>query len=99
MNVTGSLPNHVLSSVGNAPASSQTTAVYKTNTLEQYGGMGRNMANNVNAIVNQSMIGASQQPLVGHHRNNPSNLSANVAGRGMTGINMMNYSILQSELD
>jgi hypothetical protein len=51
------LPQHVLSSVGNAPASNQTTAVYKTNTLEQYGG--RNMVNNVNAIANQSMIGVS----------------------------------------
>ena len=45
------------------------------------------------------MMGATQQPLVGHHRNNPSNQSANMVVRGMAGINLMNYSILQSELD
>ena len=29
----------------------------------------------------------------------PSNQSANVVVRGMAGVNLMNYSILQSELD
>ena len=34
-----------------------------------------------------------------HHRNNTTNQSANMMVRGITGINPMNYSILQSELD
>jgi hypothetical protein len=31
---------------------------------------------------------------VGHHRNHASNQSANMIVRGMTGVNLMNYSIL-----
>ena len=34
-----------------------------------------------------------------HHRNHATNQSANMIVRGMTGVNLMNYSILQSELD
>jgi hypothetical protein len=35
---------------------------------------------------------------VAGHRNHQTNQSANVI-RGMTGVNLMNYSILQSELE
>jgi hypothetical protein len=34
-----------------------------------------------------------------HNRNHASNQSANYVARGMTGINLLNYSILQSELE
>ena len=34
-----------------------------------------------------------------YYRNHASNQSANMIKRSMAGINMMNYSILQSELD
>lgn len=52
-------------------------------------------------MVNSSMVGAQANGGLGvhHHRNHASNQSANVVVRGMAGINLMNYSILQSELD
>ena len=69
------------------------------NTLDQYGG--RNSAlNNINAIVGPSVMGGTG--VIGNHhhnRNHTQNQSANVMVRGMTGVNLMNYSILQSELD
>lgn len=34
-----------------------------------------------------------------HNRNHASNQSANYVARGMNGINLLNYSILQSELE
>jgi hypothetical protein len=34
-----------------------------------------------------------------HPRNHQSNQSANMVVRGMAGVNLMNYSILQSELE
>ena len=72
---------------GQAPAKS--TAIYKTNTLDQYGG--RNSAlNNINAI--SSVMGGTG--VGAHHRNEGTNQSANMIVRGMTGVNLMNYSIL-----
>jgi hypothetical protein len=53
--------------------------------------------NNINAIVGSSVMNATGG-VAGHHRNNLTNQSANII-RGMTGVNLMNYSILQSELD
>ena len=113
---TGSIANQILhSSVGGAIQTgniaglssqgvSTTTGVYKTNTLDQYGGVGagRNSAlNNINAIVNSSMVGGpnfAQGVAIHHQRNNTQNQTANIV-RGMAGINLNNYSILQSELD
>ena len=88
-------------------APSTQTAVFKTNTLDQYGsvGAGRNSAinrktNNLNAIASATNNQAQQMVGITHHqRNNTSNQSGNVVVRGMAGINLMNYSILQSELD
>lgn len=34
-----------------------------------------------------------------HNRNHVTNQSANMIVRGMAGVNLMNYSILQSELE
>lgn len=56
-------------------------------------------------MANSSVIGPSagnQHQMGGtshHQRNHTANQSANVVVRGMAGINLMNYSILQSELD
>lgn len=52
-------------------------------------------------LANSSMMGNAAAGGLGvhHHRNHASNQSANVVVRGMAGINLMNYSILQSELD
>jgi len=49
-------------------------------------------------VANNSVVGAK---VTGQMRNtNVSvNQSANMIVRGMTGVNLMNYSILQSELD
>jgi len=79
------------------PENQTSTAIYKTNTLDQYGGGRNNVLNNINAIVGSSVMGATN--IHHHNRNHPSNQSANVIVRGMTGVNLMNYSILQSELD
>jgi hypothetical protein len=74
---------------GQAP--NQQTAIYKTNTLDQYGG--RNSAlNNINAL--QSVMGGTGVGGANHHRNHATNQSANMIVRGMTGVNLMNYSIL-----
>ena len=73
------------------------SVVYKTNTLDQYGG--RNSAlNNINAIVGNSVMGATGG-VQNQGRNGITNQSANMIVRGMTGVNLMNYSILQSELE
>jgi hypothetical protein len=58
--------------------------------------------NNINAIIGPSVMGGTGGALGNHHaRNHQSNQSANIAmvGRGMAGVNLMNYSILQSELE
>lgn len=88
------------SSVGgaipNCDASSSAQAIYKTNTLDQFGG--RN--SNINAIIGPSVMGGTGGALGQHHnRNHNSNQSANMIVRGMGGVNVMNYSILQSELE
>ena len=76
MNVTGSITQNMLhSSVGanHVPASSATTAVYKTNTLDQYGGIG---AGRNSALHMGGMVGPSQTNVglgVHHHRNHASN--------------------------
>jgi len=82
---------------GNISAqASSTQAIYKTNTLDQYGG--RN--GNINAIIGPSVMGGTGGALGQHHnRNHPANQSANMVVRGMGGVHLMNYSILQSELE
>ena len=57
--------------------------------------------NNINAIIGPSVMGGTGGALGQHHnRNHASNQSANMAiVRGMAGVNLMNYSILQSELE
>jgi len=91
--VGGALPsqtggNMIIGSQGTGQSSA---AIYKTNTLDQYGGR-NNVLNNINAI--SSVMGATGAGPGNHQRNHTSNQSANMIVRGMTGINLMNYSIL-----
>ena len=84
---------------GISAQASSTQAIYKTNTLDQYGGRNSNLQN-MNAIVGPSVMGGTGGALGQHHnRNHAANQSANMIGRGMAGVNLMNYSILQSELE
>lgn len=83
---------------GEKSVSGNQSAVYKTNTLDQYGGMNSSVVQNISAIVGSSVMGVMNDG--GHHnRNYTSNQSAHIVARGMNGVNFMNYSILQSELD
>lgn len=60
--------------------------------------MNSSVAQNISAIVGSSVMGVVNDG--GHHnRNYTSNQSAHMIVRGMTGVNFMHYSILQSELD
>lgn len=68
----GKNENYVISGQSNS-----TAAVYKTNTLDQYGGIngGRNsILNNISGMVNSSVVGQSvNNGIVHHQRNNTQN--------------------------
>ena len=72
-------------------ANPSTGVIYKTNTLDQYGARSTGLKN---LVMGSSVVGG-----VAGKRNHQTNQSANMMVRGMNAVNLMNYSILQSELD
>jgi len=72
--VGGAIPQRTNGEMSGISAqASSTQAIYKTNTLDQYGGRNTNL-NNINAMLGPSVMGGTGGALGQHHnRNHASN--------------------------